>query len=474
VKLFKFQKVGVDRIHKFDGRALLADDMGLGKTLQALFYGWKYLPDDRPIVVVCPKNLTEHWKLEARTHLGMRAVILEKTIPPKNAQRTFNRNLIFIINPEILGSATGSKQTWNKYLRKINPQYVILDEAHMFGNPKSQRTRNVNGLIKGIKKVVAITGTPTTDLPIKLWPLLHMLRPNMFPAMRRFGERYCKPEYTPWGIQYRGATRLPELHKILKKSVMIRRLKSEVLEDLPDKIRTVVPIKLKPAQLREYMEAEKEFIKWMTKTHPNRVSRVKKSERMVKIGYLLRLVANMKMDAVKEWIDGYLANTYHKLIVFGHHKTIVRGFNELYPKNSVRLDGSTPTKERQQNIDTFLNDKNVRLFFGNMKSAGTGWSGKNVPAVAFVEFGWLPGDHTQAEDRVRGIGRGVQGMPSQAYYFVAQDTIDVRMCRIIQSKQSNLDKMLDGKASEGLPVEDLLTEALMRSHGKIFKLKGTK
>lgn len=460
-KLYPFQMRGVQKIEDFGGRGLLADEMGLGKSVQSLVWAWMFLPEDSPIVVVCPATIKEHWKREAAKHVGMRAEILYGRTPPKGYQFRMRSNTIYIVNYEILGSDKGSQNTWCKFLRKLKPKLVIIDECHYISNPRAQRTKHVRGLVKGVPHVIAISGTPLTNRPAELWSILNIVRPDLFPNFIKFANRYCKPEYTPWGVQYRGATRLPELHKLLKKTCMIRRLKADVLKDLPPKTRIVVPITL--SNRKEYEEAERDFAKWLRKTHPKKASKARKAERLVKYGYLTRLAAELKKKDIIEWIDNFLQESDQKLIVFGVHKKMVRGLQELYRKKSVRIDGSVPQKERMGIVDEFIGKKQIRMLFGNIKAAGTGWSAKGVSNGLFTEFGWRPGDITQAEDRTHGIGRGTKGIRSTWYYLVAKGTIEEDLVKLLQKKQRIISATLDGsKEGQDLNLYDQLEAAFLK------------
>lgn len=471
LQLYPFQKKGVHWIHhKFNGRCLVADEMGCGKTVQALFYAWMYLPDDRPIVVVCPANIKENWRREASRHLNMRAEILYKKTPPHGIVRSMKTNTIYIVNYDILGPALTAKKTWNRFLRKLKPQLVIIDEGHYISSPKAKRTKHCQQLIKGIPHVLILSGTPLTNRPAELWTLLNMLRPDKWPSFLRFANRYCQPTYTPFGMVYKGATKLDELHRRLKKWVMIRRRKSEVLKDLPAKQRIIVPVDITDRE--QYAMAERDFINWLIKTAPLKADKARKAERMVKYGYLLRLTAQLKMKAVQEWIDDFLIESDSKLLVFGVHKLIVRALheNKKYQKISTLIDGGVSQEERIQAIDNFINRGDIPLFFANIQAAGVGWSAKGVETGCMIELPWTPGALIQAEDRIHGIGRGKEGSVSTWYYLIAAGTIEEKLCSVLQDKQQVISQTLDGAvAKEDLNTMDLLETALLnKKKGKGF------
>jgi SWI/SNF-related matrix-associated actin-dependent regulator 1 of chromatin subfamily A len=459
-RLYEYQKEGVHKIQEFGGRALLADDMGLGKTLQALFWTWMHL-DKGPYIVVCPAGLKWNWQQEARKHLGMRAEVLEKMRPPKGFK--WSSNTIYILSYKTVGSVNGKSDSWAKVIRKMKPSLLILDEVHALKHRTSQRWKNCKAIAAKIKHVIGISGTPLTGKAVELWPILNIIKPKVFSSFWKVAVRYSRLKHTPWGTQYYGVVRGKELNKILKKEVMIRRRKKDVLTQLPSKTRAVVPISL--SNYSEYKTAEKDFIRWLMKTHPKKANRARNAERLIRAGYLLRLVGELKLPSVRKWIDTFLEGSTGKLITFGVHKNVVRPLHKHYEDLSVRVDGSVEGKKRQEATDKFRKNHSCRILFGNIQAAGVGWNGQVAQDVMFCELDHLPANHTQAEDRAHRIG---QTLPVTCWYLIGKGTIEEKMVKAIQEKQRVLDKVLDGKnvTKEGFDVLDLLEETLLKKNPK--------
>lgn len=432
----------------FRGRILIADEMGLGKTLQALLCSQK-MPEAKPIVCVCPSSIKWVWRHEASLHCNMRSEILEGTRPPFNGFLP-HRELL-IINYDILGA-------WLKYLRRLKPQLVIIDECHYLASLNSQRTRHVQSLCEKVPNVIALSGTPLINRPKELWPTLNILRPDLFPAFLDFALDYCKPERKPWGWDYNGATNLKGLHKLLTRKLMVRRRKQDVLADLPPKRRIVVPLDI--VKRREYDHALNDFLGWMRKRNPTKVRRAAHAERLVKLGYLKRLAAKLKMQSVYEWLDNFLVESEGKIILFAVHKKIIKRLRNRYSDMCTVVDGSITGDERRLSFKKFLTHSKCRILIGNIRAAGVGWSAKGVSTNAFVEFAWAPGSHTQAEDRIHGIGRGDKRLRSEIFYLVARDTIESKLVKILQDKQKTSSAVLDGGKGNDLDVFDLLEKAL--------------
>ena len=429
--LLPYQVECVEEIEDFNLRCLLACDMGLGKTLMAL----KCLHDHPEIataVVVCPASIKWVWEREAKIHMGIRSEVLEGKTPDEGAVRF--RTRLYIINYDIL-------KNWLPFLRSLKPGLVIFDECHALQSRMSQRSRLSKQLVEGVKHVLALSGTPLVNRPIELWPVLNMLRSDIWPNFFSFAHKHggARLIYGRW--DFRGASRLKELNKDLKTYVMVRRRKEDVLDQLPAKQRSVLPLPL--TNQGEYQRAVRDFLGWLKKISPSRARRAARAEKMVKVSYLLQLAARLKLPAVFEWVDNYLAGG-GKLLLFGIHEKILDALEERYKKICVRVDGSVTGRKRQSAFDQFNRLPKTRLFLGNVEAAGVGWSCTATSSVAHVELPWSPGKLTQADDRAYGLYRGVEGQKMQSWILVARGTIEERLCEILQKKQKTVTKTLDG------------------------------
>lgn len=454
---FPFQDEDANRIGALGGRALVANDPGLGKSFTALLYAQR--AKLRPIIVVCPASVKWIWQSEARKHLGLRSQVLEGIHPKQNGH--MDPPPLTIINYDILGKSRRGKG-WVRTIRRMRPQLIIIDECHYLGSRTAKRTRWVRQLCQGVPHVVALSGTPLVNRPAELWPTLNILYPLKFPSWFSFGHRFCKPKKEFWGWTFKGATNVELLHSKLKK-IMIRRRKIDVLKDLPAKIRSVLPLPL--SRPKEYAAASKDFIGWLSTqtTSKRKLRKAAKAEAVVKLGYLKRLSAKLKLPSVIEWVDNFLSETDEKLILFAVHKKVIKRLRNRWGDACVVVDGSVTGRDRQLAVKKFLTHRNVRIFIGNIRAAGVGWSAKGVSNVAFAELDWTPGLHSQAEDRVSGIERGQRGISANIMYFVAKDTIEEHLVKIIQAKSKTIAKVLDGKGrAADLDIFDRLCEQLRK------------
>lgn len=460
-KLYKYQREAVKRIDHFKGRALLADEMGLGKTWEALWW-CKLHPKKIPIIIVCPANMKWVWEMEVYKLLKIRAVILNGQTPFKK-KKGFKRHRkkIYIINYEIL-------KYWVSYLRKLKAMVLLVDECQRQKSKGAKVTLAVSRLSKGIETkkkkarriphVMAISGTPLLNRPEELYTSLRLVRPDKFSNYNFFVHRYCRPVWREWGWEYKGATNIKELHRKLKRLMMIRNLKKDVLKDLPDKTRAVIPMEIE--NRKEYEEAEGDFITWLTKKSPAKAKRASRAKQLVQLGYLKRLAADLKMKMVMIWIEDFMEGSSGKLVLYAIHKKIIKQIHKQYPHTSVVIDGSTSGKNRKRAVQIFQHNRKIRLFIGNIKAAGVGITLTAAHTLVFVELDWVPGNHTQAEDRIHRIG---QKNAAMIYYLVAKDTIEEKLCKIIQKKQRILSRVLDGSIKTNkLDVFKALNKALLK------------
>lgn len=412
--LFNYQQEGVEFIEALQGRALIGDEMGLGKTIQAIAY-LELHPELRPAIVICPASVKYNWEKEINNWITSNSDT--KVMQGRNGGSISSD--IIIINYDIVAGRL-------KELKELKPKCIILDEVHMTKNSKAQRTKAIIDLCKGVKHILALSGTPIISRPIEFYNILKILDPSMFPSKTRFGERYCGLKYNGFAWDYSGATNTEELHTKLNNRIMIRRKKSEVLKDLPPKIRSIVPLEIDMDEYNKYeVDAENKGI-----------------EAMVQIEQLKQIAAESKMDQAKKWISDFLESG-EKLVVFAWHTKILDLIEEEFKNISVRVDGSTPQKTRQEIVEAFQNDPKIKLFIGNIKAAGIGITLTAASNTCFLELGWTPGEHVQAEDRVHRIG---QKDNVTAWYLVAKGTIEQKIMDMLEKKSQTLDQVLDGKS----------------------------
>lgn len=438
-ELFPFQKKGVSFIEQCGGRTLVADEMGLGKTVQAL--GWIQLhPDKRPVIITVPASIKLKWKQEVLNWLpNPKVEVLSGTHPYRI------KGNIVIINYDIVFY-------WLEQLKLLNPQVLITDECHYYKSNKAKRTKAIKMLSKGIPHVIALSGTPIVNRPIEAYNAIKIISPLLFPDAWKFAQRYCGAYYDGFGWNFTGATHTKELHERLTSTIMIRRLKSEVLTELPPKMYSYVPLTLDNEA--EYRFAKNHFIQFISSTRGQSAAhRARNAEIITQIATLRQVAVKGKLAQVIGWIEDYFENN-EKLVLFAIHKFAIDAIMEAFKKVAVKIDGSVPMEKRHDAVQKFQTDPKVRLFVGNIQAAGVGLDLTAASNVCFLELPWTPGELAQAEDRCHRIG---QKDNVTVHYLLATDTIEYEMAELLDAKKKVLNAVLDGRDT---PQESLLTELI--------------
>jgi len=456
-----FQEEGVDFLNEMDGRALIGDEMGLGKTIQALAY-MQLHPEKRPAVIVCPASLKVNWLRETLAWMNVPESLVMILNGKPNGMDFHADPEIYIVNYDILANKRETKPDGNKVqikntgwtdvlLDKVKPKIVILDEAHYIKNRKAFRTKAIQKLCKRVPSVIALTGTPVINRPIELFNIIQIINPDLFPSFFNFAMRYCDANHNGHGWDFNGCSNARELHLKLTGQIMLRRLKKDVLQDLPPKQRSVVTFSLDNQKV--YTRAERDFINWLRTQDPDKAKAAEAALTLVKIEHLKQLTIQGKIKACIEWIENFL-DSGRKLVVFATHRNTVEMLMDHFGSQAVRLDGSTTQKNRQIAVDRFQTNDSVRLFVGNLKAAGVGLTLTSASDTCFLELGWTPGEHDQGEDRVHRIG---QTDNVTAWYLLANGTIESEIADLLDQKRQVIGQVVDGTDSvEGSLLGDLV------------------
>jgi SWI/SNF-related matrix-associated actin-dependent regulator 1 of chromatin subfamily A len=437
-QLMPFQTAGVAYALK-RRRVFIADEQGLGKTVQAL----AAIEHDQafPAVVVCPASLKLNWERETLKWLPKRNV---KVLSGRKPVDVADADVI-VVNYDVVGAHRAR-------LASLKPKALVLDESHYCKNPVAQRTKAVlelTGALPVDGLMLALTGTPLVNRPKELVPQLRILgRLHEFGSGAELERRF-------------GANAERErLHWHLRRSCYVRRLKREVLPQLPDKRRAVVPFDLHNE--REYRHAERDLIAWVQEKYSSsddvhtRVGSALRAEALVRVNALRQLVGVGKLHAAHTWIHDFLASG-EKLVVFAAHRAVQRDLMERFPGSAHILGSDTPA-ERDAQVQRFQTDPNVLLCVCSLKVAAHGFTLTAASDVAFLELGWTPAEHDQAEDRTHRIG---QRDAVTAWYLLAADTIDERMAALIDAKREVVGAVTDGT----VPVDASMIDALLESYG---------
>lgn len=464
--LRNFQSIGVRFVDSRDGNALIADDMGLGKTVQALAY-LQLRQKIRPAIIVTPSNAKLNWMREANKWLSGE----RNEVQILRGQTPYDvTGDIIILNYDIL-------PYWVDELFKIKARILIADECQNFKNNKAKRTKAIKRLRKKIPKFLPMSGTPIENRPIEIYNAVNMVDPTLFPSFWHFAQRYCGAKHNGFGWDFNGSSNTQELHNKLINSIMIRRMKSEVLTELPDKTYAHVPLEL--ANDSEYREAERDFVDYATKVaeidirekllryfqedspveiNDHKLRRMKeevanKINVLTEIEGLKQLAVREKLPEAISWIRDFIDQD-KKLVLFAEHHFVIDALKEEFKDVCVKFDGRDSETKKDNAIQQFQNDPKTLLFIGQTKAAGVAITLTAASDVAVLELPWNPGKLDQAVDRVH---RMTQKNAVTVYYLLAFNTIEERIARLIDSKRTMIASVMDGK---DMPEVSLITELI--------------
>ncbi|NXS88421.1 SMAL1 protein, partial [Erpornis zantholeuca] len=414
--LMPFQREGVNFAISRNGRLLLADDMGLGKTIQAICIA-AYYQREWPLLVITPSSVRFTWA-EA-FHRWLPSLSPGSTNVIVSGKDSLTGSLINIISFDLLSRM--DKQLNSTF------QVVIVDESHFLKNTKTARCQAAIPLLKADKRVILLSGTPAMSRPAELYTQIAAVQPTFFPQFHSFGLRYCDARKMPWGWDYSGSSNLTELKILLEESIMIRRLKSDVLSQLPAKQRKMVVVAPEgiSAKTKAVLAAE---AKKMAKGYES-----KQQEKEALLVFFSR-TAEAKIRSVVEYILELLESGKNKFLVFAHHKIMLDAIvAELKKKHveHIRIDGSTSSAERQSLCQMFQFSEKQAVAVLSLTAANMGLTLSAADLVVFAELFWNPGILIQAEDRAHRIG---QTSSVNVHYLVAKGTADDYLWPMIQEK----------------------------------------
>ena len=451
-----YQKEGVGWLNQIfrNGRhGLLADEMGLGKTVQTLAF-ISGLPGKS--IVVCPSSLVFNWEREsARFTPHLRTLAIHGS----------NRHALFgepIRNADLIVTSYALLRRDLDQYQGIHFAAIVLDEAQQIKNPDSQNAQSAFAL-KGERRL-ALTGTPVENSLADLWSLMHFLMPGYLGSRQDFRERFLKPiENAPNGPEQRRLTQ-----RI--KPCILRRLKRNVLTELPDKIEQVVYCDLTPQQKDVYAElvksTQRQVSEWAAAKDQGKA-------RMLMLTALLRLrqascdlrLLNLSgideipepsgkllllEELLNEVIDGG-----HRVLIFSQFTSMLRILRDRLTGLQIPhgyLDGQT--KDRASQVDRFQSGQ-AAVFLISLKAGGTGLNLTAADTVIHFDPWWNPAVESQATDRAHRIG---QKKVVNAYKLIARETVEEKILALQARKRAVIDATLDQEQPmmEGLGRDEIL------------------
>jgi SNF2 family DNA or RNA helicase len=427
----------------------LADDMGLGKTIQSLasilVNGSK-----GPTLVVAPLSVMNNWKEECQNFTpGLNPLIFGG----KNRQQMLDELSAY----DLVICSYGLLTMEAKKLSGVDWQTIVLDEAQAIKNRKTKRSKAAMALKAKFRLIT--TGTPVENRLEELWTLFNFLNPGLLGSYYRFRQMFVIPIE---GNQDKEASL--RLRKLIRPFIL-RRLKTEVLKELPRKTEITLQVEMSRDEAILY---EAQRLKSIEKIHQTDDAPTQKHFQILAELTRLRQLccnpslvlpdANIESSKLKVFMDTIkeLIESQHKALVFSQfvgHLTLLRRALDKENISYQYLDGSTPVKKRKQRIDAFQNGKGD-FFLISLKAGGTGLNLTAADYVIHMDPWWNPAVEDQASDRAHRIG---QTRPVTVYRLVVKDSIEERIVDLHKEKRDLAESLLAGSETVGkLSVLELL------------------
>jgi len=431
----------------------LADDMGLGKTIQTLtlLQSAKNIWPDTTSLLIMPTSLLYNWELEAKKFTPTIKILNHTGV-------NRNKNIENFANYDLVITSYGTTRIDADLISNFYFNYVILDESQAIKNPESLISQKVKQL--NSRRKIVLTGTPIENSTLDLWSQMNFVNPGLLG-----GEAYFKREYQIPIEKKKDPERTKKLNAIVKPFIL-RREKSQVAEDLPEKTINIRYCTMSETQ-RSYYEREKN-------AYRSQILDVIESEGIAKSQMLLlkglsqlRQIANHpymvnqeysgdsgKLEEITYMIENSVSQS-HKILVFSQFVKHLKIVAQYLDKKGIAysyLDGST--KNRQKEVDNFQKNEDIPIFLISLKAGGTGLNLTKADYVFLLDPWWNPAVESQAIDRAHRIG---QKRHVFAYKFVTKDTIEEKIIKLQERKQQLVNELISVEENfmKSLSKEDI-------------------
>ncbi len=437
------------RLAHWGAGACLADDMGLGKTMQSLSLMLMRAAGG-PTLVIAPTSVCGNWLDEAK-----------KFAPSLKLHWLGDGNRGRMLRDAKAGDlfvcSYGVLQNEIELLQEVQWHTIVADEAQSFKNPSTRRSQAMMALRADFRLIA--TGTPIENHLGELWNLFRFINPGLLGSARQFKERYAVP------IEQCQDDLARQRLKTLIRPFILRRLKREVLTELPE--RTEI------THLVEFNEEEKNFYEGLRKSALQRISELADLDSEQRFRVLAEITTlrqaschpalveehppcgSAKLRAFAEIVDE-LRHNGHRCLVFSQfvgHLTLIRNHLDAHKISYQYLDGSTSVKHRKKAVDDFQVGEG-ELFLISLKAGGSGLNLTAADYVIHMDPWWNPAVEDQASDRAYRMG---QKRPVTIYRMVVKDTIEEKIVKLHEHKRDLANALLEGTdGGTRLSVDELV------------------
>ena len=427
--------------------ACLADDMGLGKTLQAIaLLSNLHEEKKKKSMVIMPKSLIYNWENEIKRFSPKLKVGIYYGI---------NRDFSSLKKVDVILTTYGTIRNDIENLLEHKFDLLILDESQNIKNINSQTTKAV--LLLNAKKRVALSGTPIENNLLELYSLFRFLNPEMFGSVQRFTNSYILP------IQkYSDTSTIEELKKKIY-PFLLRRVKKEVLEDLPDKIEKLVYVDMNDEHRRFYEERRKYYYSLLEKNTSSQgnfdkffvLQAINELRHIVSSPELetKKIISSKKEVLIENVIEAIENN--HKVLVFVNYLSSIESICDSLKENKIKyLKMTGQTKDRQNLVDKFQNDSRYKVFVMTLKTGGVGLNLVSADTIFIYDPWWNTTVENQAIDRAYRLG---QDKTVFAYKMIMRNTIEEKILKLQEIKNKLLDDLIseDNLSTKNLSKNDI-------------------
>ncbi len=427
--------------------ACLADDMGLGKTLQAIALISKLHEEKKKkSMVIMPKSLIYNWENEIKKFSTKLKVGVYYGI---------NRDFSSLKKVDVILTTYGTIRNDIENLLEEKFDMLILDESQNIKNVNSQTTKAV--LLLNAKKRVALSGTPIENNLLELYSLFRFLNPEMFGSVQRFTNNYIVP------IQkYSDTSTIEELKKKIY-PFLLRRVKKEVLKDLPDKIEKLVYVDMNNEHRKFYEERRKYYYSLLEKNTLNQgnfdkffvLQAINELRHIVSSPELeSRKIISSKKEVLIENVVEAIENN-HKVLIFVNYLSSIESICDSLKENKIKyLKMTGQTKDRQILVDKFQNDNRYKVFVMTLKTGGVGLNLVSADTIFIYDPWWNTTVENQAIDRAYRLG---QDKTVFAYKMIMRNTIEEKILKLQEIKNKLLDDLIseDNLSTKNLSKNDI-------------------
>ncbi|MDU5774777.1 MAG: DEAD/DEAH box helicase [Clostridium perfringens] len=472
-ELRPYQKEGfkwINEITDLGFGGVLADDMGLGKTLQIIAFLLSQKKSKS--IVVVPTSVIYNWMDEFEKFAPSIRVGLVHGSKSKRDKvlRDFKRGLGIKIEDEnlkeksyekydVLLTTYGTLKNDEKAYENLSFDYCIIDEAQNIKNPAAQATLSVKNIKSRCN--IALTGTPIENNLMELWSIFDFVMPGYLFTKDRFRERFILDE-----------SNLSELKSLITPFIL-RRLKEDVLSELPEKLEKKYLVEMKGKQKQLYSFYVKAI---KNQLNENKSSAKSGRDKINLFAYLTKLREicldpslvvpdytgeSSKLTVVKEIVKD-ASESGKKILLFSQFTSVLQKIEEDFKKEDISylyLDGGTSAKDRVERVKKFNEDSNIKVFLISLKAGGVGLNLTSASVVIHFDPWWNPAVEDQATDRAHRFG---QENKVEVIKLVAKDTIEEKIVLMQEDKRELIQSLMDGKTMDGKGLKRLTEEEISK------------